>query len=317
MTSLSSSTFSSSPALYLRWLFVTVSLVVTIVVGTSWLGEKFNLIDYGYFKNYHLQLSKLESSTAIDTLFVGDSSLGALLDIDVWSQSRGKPSQHLALTGNYGYAGSLNMLQRRLIGARPRNVVIFQTFDMLTRAPAYLGYLQTLPDNVEVRGVPLQVRITEQFKFYFSREMFISTLRGILNDLIGRRHNYLGKGYALIPNETGAPGEIVPGKKFEYLPAAINPEKLVFLKQLATLCNAEKLNCVYAHGPVYERVCETSQTYLNAVSTLIKSTGLKVVAGTPVCVPQGELANTIDHIRQDLKTLYTHRYLELLKTYLQ
>ena len=317
MTSPSSFTFSSSPGTYLRWLLAAIFIGVALACSVSWLGEKFNLIDHRFYVNYHFQLSKLNDSASIDTLFVGDSSLGALLDVDAWSQLRGKPGQHLALTGSYGYAGSLNMLRHRLVGGRPRNVVIFHAVDMMTRQPAFLGYLQTLPEAAEIRDVPLLARIVDQFEFYFSRDIFVGTLRGVWHKLNGRTNNYLGKDYIRIKNVVGAPDQIGSGEHVVFSPAEIDPQKTLFLKHLAALCRAEHVNCIYAHGPIYEQICETSQAYLQDVSALIESAGLDVLPGTPVCVPRGELADTIDHVRQDLKTRYTRRYHDLLRPYLQ
>ena len=60
------------------------------------------LFGFQILNNY--QIKKTQTLQNIDTVFVGDSSLGNALDAQHFSSLSGKDSVNLALTGLYGYA---------------------------------------------------------------------------------------------------------------------------------------------------------------------------------------------------------------------
>jgi hypothetical protein len=92
----------------------------------------------------------------------------------------------------------------------------------------------------------------------------------------------------------------------------IQTNQLQFLRAMSELCNVQGLTCVYAHGPVLDVYCKTSQAYLTRASQLIESTGLVIVDGTPVCVPPSEVGDSVDHVGPPFKREYTRRYFELI-----
>jgi hypothetical protein len=316
MTSQNSSTFSFDSGRYLAGLAAGLVAILGIFFSISYYGVDRGLIDHPYQANYRFQLAKIERSAPVETLFVGDSSLGAMMDSEVWIQHSGQPSLHLALTGSDGYAGSLNMVRRSVDRLRPRNVVIVHTLDMMTRDVAYLGFLQSNPDPASERDIPLYSRIVERFLLYVSREFIVGTLRGSVRRILGQPTTHMGLEYIRLPDVSGASAEIRHGRHPALDERAINPEKSHFLEQLVKLCNTRTLNCVYAHGPIYDEVCRTSQAFIRAVDRHIRGTGIKVAEGTPVCVPRTELADTIDHVRQDIKAQYTARYYRQVAPYL-
>jgi hypothetical protein len=311
-----SSTFSFKGGRYLVCLAVALIATLGAAFGFSYYGAAHGLVDHPYQVNYRFQLDKIERSRPIETLFVGDSSLGAMLDTEVWAQLSNRSALHLALTGSDGYAGSLNMARRSLDRLRPRNLVIVHTLDMMTRDVAYVGFLQTNPEPRDEVGIPLYSRVIERFQLYTSRELVVGTVRGLMGKALGTPPTQMGKEYILLPAISGAPTETGLSKPPILSEREINPRKITFLRQLGTLCRARTLNCIYAHGPLYDEVCRASQAYLHAVQRHILSTGIDLVEGTPVCVPRSELGDAIDHVKQDLKAHYTKRYYELIAPYL-
>jgi len=65
-----------------------------------------------YEQLYQYQVGKISQADKFDTIFIGDSSLGNLIDAEYFSEETGQKAMNLALMGSYGYAGSYNMLKR-------------------------------------------------------------------------------------------------------------------------------------------------------------------------------------------------------------
>ena len=99
------------PKKYLR-IFIFISL--TSIFLLSILAFKNLFFDdlFGYQILYNYQLKKLSTEEDVDTIFIGDSSLGNSINADLFSAQGATKALNLALTGNYGYAGSYNMLKK-------------------------------------------------------------------------------------------------------------------------------------------------------------------------------------------------------------
>jgi hypothetical protein len=100
------------------------------------------------------------------------------------------------------------------------------------------------------------------------------------------------------------------------LPNMIAQAQLDYVGRIAELCRHHGAKCVYAYGPIYDGYCSQAADYVAKVESGIAATGLPIVAGTPLCVPEAELGDTVDHVRPDLKEVYTQRYFEVLRSYI-
>ena len=87
-------------------------------------------------------------------------------------------------------------------------------------------------------------------------------------------------------------------------------------RTFAELCRRSGTECVWAYGPIYDAYCTQAADYVAKVEAGLVATGLPIVAGTPLCIPEAELGDTVDHVRPDLKDTYTRRYFELLQPYI-
>ena len=269
--------------------------IVTVRLGYSALPQLANI---GY------QLEKLDTAERVDTVFFGDSSLGQLIDSATWQALFGETTLSLALTGGEGYVGDLYMLQQVLQRHRPGRVVLVHTADMLTRNIAWSAYFVIRPDAPSVHP-PLKRLIREPLEIYVSKDLLVASLQGILARLLDRTLPFLVDGYV-----RGKP-ELVIRRSFD--PAApmvfevedINPEKTLFLDVVIDLCAREGLDCVYAFGPLWDEVCESSSAYLESVAAFIEARGMPVVDGTPICVPVEYLDNTEDHVLPITRAHYT------------
>ena len=269
--------------------------IVTVRLGYSALPQLANI---GY------QVAKLDTVEGVDTVFFGDSSLGSLIDRATWQVLFGETTLSLALTGQEGYVGDLYLLQQVLERHRPGRVVLVHTPDMLTRNIAWDSYFVIRPDAPSV-SPPLKRVIREVRRLYFSKDLLVASLQGILARVLDRTLPFLVDGYV-----RGKPALVVrrsfdPTAPMVFEIEDINPEKTLFLDLVIDLCDREGLDCLYAFGPIWDEVCESSAPYLETVRAFIEARGMPVVDGTPICVPLQDLDDAEDHVLPTTRAHYT------------
>lgn len=290
--------------LRLLWL---APLVFVLLMGVNALALRFDIAALPELANFHQQQRKLAAASAdggFDTLFLGDSSLGRMMDTPTWERITGERSLQLALTGGEGFAGDIGMLQRALLVHRPKRVVLVHTPDMPTRGISWNGYLLTRPAGAARVDMPPDRLLAATAQLLINGQLLRAIVRGLPYSLTGRdwpflddahvrgRERLLGAGPAIARAETLAP-------------SAIKPEGQLFLEKIAALCAAEGLDCRFAFGPVWEGICATSADYLAAARAFVEGAGLPVVAGTPLCAAAQDLDDTIDHVVQGRMVFYT------------
>jgi hypothetical protein len=292
----------------LVWL---VPACMALLMALNAAAIRFDLAAAPQLANIHLQLARLERVERVDTLFLGDSSLGRLFDPATWDALADKRSVVLPLTGDEGYAGDLALLQRLLTAHRPRRVVLMHTADMPTRSIAWQAHFIARPPHARPVPMPLHERLGEWRKLLLNGNLLRATLRGLAYRSTGRPWPFLAERFVELPATLRRPA-FDPASAPVFSAADIRPEKRLFLDRVAALCTAEQLDCRYAIGPLWDAVCAGSTSYLEASRTFIESAGLPVIEGTPFCVPASDLDDTLDHVRPDLMAGYTARLFELL-----
>src|ERR1700744_5517728 len=105
-----------------------ITLAVIVIIALGAMAALAGLGIYACLKCDVLtfQESKIATlSPDVDTVILGDSSIGNGLDAKVFSELSHKKTVNLALTGyNYGIGGAYMLLREVLSHVRPRNVVI-------------------------------------------------------------------------------------------------------------------------------------------------------------------------------------------------
>ena len=306
MTSQPFSISSSEARRYLA-IFAGVSLLVCLLVGglCAW-GYLTGTLAATFSDLYEHQISKVRALDTIDTVFVGDSSLGNAIDARHWEHLSGHPAVNLSLSGAYGYAGSLNMLRRVLRKGRPRAVFIFQTADMFTRPIEHEAYLRSA---VSLRPI-LEVPPSATLKVFVNLDTALAVLKRLaFPDEAGQNIDFARDVARQQPSVRSVEERY---RSRDLRPQDVRPEKLYYLRRLAAFCIQERLDCTYVHGPLVESMCRGSVDYLDDVNRLIDSTGLPRAKQTPVCLPYAEVGDTEDHVRPERRRYYTERYFERL-----
>jgi hypothetical protein len=272
--------------------------IVTVRLGLSALPQ---------LANVGFQLAKLDAVERIDTVFLGDSSLGRMIDMSKWQALSGETSLSLALTGGEGYVGDLYILQQILRRHRPGRVVLVHTPDMLTRNIAWSAYFVLRPDAPSI-DPPFERWVRDQIGVYLSADLFMASLKGILMRFLDRSLPFFEDGYvsgkpALFVRRRFDPKDLVALEVDD-----VNPDKTLFLDLVAGLCRREGLDCVYAFGPIWDAVCANSEPYFDVARELVAARGIPVVSGTPICVPLDDLDDTEDHIAWSTRPHYTAEF---------
>jgi len=284
--------------------------LVALLQITSWVGrEKLpfeNLLEH--------QRAKLGSDLA-PIVFLGDSSLGNAINIEAWERETGQAAVNLALTGYYGYDGTLAML-RRLVGKPVQVVVIMQTADMLARS-------RNPQAPEEIFGAQATFRrIGQWWETTVNLVQIESTLKFIAKQLLiglGLRPWLKAKGIefsvasAIVNDYIRQGSPVMEPFEGKLDINAINKEQLGVLAQISQVCSQIGVRCIYAHGPLASPRCENSANYFDAARKMIVDAGLVVASGTPVCISPDELGDSVDHVAPQQKDIYTIRYADLLR----
>lgn len=264
-------------------------------------------LSYRYAALYQYQLEKIDRLDPKRPVWVlvGDSSLGNAINSSLWESREAQqadPPQivNLALTGNFGYAGSFNMLRRVSMHNRVERVVVFQTVDLLTREISEDLFQLTKPQTE--RSNPL-------YQLWSNIEERVN--RHSLSTLFSfRRTNFQSTAIVNDYSKQGPRKGIIKPKQLKI--SHLRPEKVKYLKILAEFCTAEGMNCAYAHGPLASPGCEKMSDYITAADRLIAETGLPIIANTPVCIPKLDYGDSSDHVSPDSKDKFTLTYRRLI-----
>jgi len=262
------------------------------------------------------QKNKIEKSHHIDSVFIGDSSLGNAIDAKYFSDLSSKKTINLALTGKFGYAGSYNMLKRAFRqNPEIKNAYIMQTVDMYLRPISYTGYLltaETIKDYTELNiieflklikaGLSLSKNVKYKIKDLFKNELNESSTdqKSMISD------DYIKQGPAV---DFSKDTEFLKIKK-------ISGDRFIFLEKIKDFAKTNHINLIYLHGPYLQKRLKKSESYIEFINQKIKDLDILLIDQL-LGIKNGENGDTEDHIRPDLKKQYTKNYWELINRAVQ
>ncbi len=264
------------------------------------------------------RLTKLEGLPEVELVFLGDSSLATAIDEKVITKETGLRTANLSLTGLWGYAGSLALLERLLLQQRPPIVVLFHTTDSFGRERADLAYLlahhrplDVYLGSAEVRGaVQSHLTSTKNFKkWHRAWQRGRSTHIDPTIDAVRQRHSMRDELF------DAANYDEMLRERFEF--QALNRDKAAYLARIADLCAQHRMPCLYAHGAIASPFVEDVRRFLADVDPIIEGLGLTLLPDTPILLDYDEVGDSEDHVAMDKKTEITRLFAQTLKPYLQ
>ncbi|HMR29747.1 MAG TPA: hypothetical protein PKA13_02590 [Geminicoccaceae bacterium] len=307
MTSRSSSISSSEARRFLLIAGAASLLLVGLVCATTWQGIRQGLVGWSSTQLLRYQIAKIEAAPRIDLLLVGDSTLANAVDAEAWSEATGLSVVSVALTGAYGYEGSLNMVRRALRREqRPHAVLVMQAFDMPTRRISYEGLLYTAERPADLAGAE-PWKLVEPLANLDLALAMLDPPRAEAAFRQIERYDYPPQ--RARPDAGGPPIE----ESSPLTADMIRPAKGRFLHRLGRLCAEAGIACIYVQGPYPAEACAASADYAAAARRFVVEAGLVPVDGTPVCLPPGDIGDAEDHVRPERRAYYSRLHLELAR----
>ena len=254
---------------------------------------------------YIYQINKLnQDHSEIDTIFIGDSSLGNAINSSLFNSLSGMNSVNLALSGLYGYAGSYNMIKKAVKRNHIKNVVLVHTLDMVSRPVSYIGYLysmNTFSDFYELKLYEKLNLLETSINTLFS----INNLKRILLYFFFQNvkkytidNDYIKQTKRMKINNT------TPKKSIR-----VNDEKKIFLTKIVHFCKQYKINLLYLHGPHLNNIDRRSIMNINKI---IQSTGIELIKNIHYLAPD-QIGDNTDHVLPSYKNMITELYYTALK----
>lgn len=309
---------------YLWYLVSTVilgQLAIAAILGYRyWIVRDVSDQDISLSQITIYQEAKIEALEpgAVDTVFLGDSSLGNAINVRVFDREIGTRSVNLALTGSYGHAGALVFL-RKMLARQPKlkNVILFFSVDAM-------GWGMNPQGRFFMTASPVEPALNRQ-----DQVKLLLTYLGNLTQ--GREAAAFAKKIARNKAMIELPPELV---RDDYIiaQAKISPqspdimryrfptveavENTPYLKEIGRICRDRKLRCYYAQGPIMKELLtdnEAEKEYLGAAIRKIASYDIQIINTKPYAMSQEEIGDSIFHLSHDYRDTYTLQFAKALK----
>lgn len=254
---------------------------------------------------------------SIDTVFIGDSSLGNAVDAKLFDRLSNTRSVNLALTGSFAYAGGLVLLKKVAEEQPIRNVVLFYAIDAMARGNNE-GYFFA-------GGSPFDVNLTLRdrlglFSRYSKRLLDARAAAAFLPKLGTERDpipaRFYRDDYLVSDSKVRLDSELV--KDFR-MPGEVEREAIAFLNAIADLCQQKRWSCVYVHGTMLERLAtsEKAQAFVQLANRYIGNAGLNLVNDTALLMADQDRGDTIYHASRERRPDFTRKVFEMLRPLLK
>jgi hypothetical protein len=294
---------------YLRPFAIAVGVCTATLFIINAIGYHFGLVQAADHSLYGEERAKVvDPRRAIDIAFVGDSSCDNAIDVAEFGSLSGYSTVNLALNGAYGSGGAYNMVRKILDHHAPRLIVVMLSIDAMRRNDAFPGYYFSA-ERAQLKTASF-VRVA---KLYLNPKTAKVVLEQLFsNGLANSRTHLAGADIGQSEHPLRRP-PMLDVQRNPLLSGMVAPEQIHYIRRIAKLCESHGVTCAYAHGPIYGGYCSQAVDYLTELNAGIRDAGLSVVPGTPICMDEADVGNTIDHVRRDLQKAYTRRYFELLR----
>lgn len=293
--------------LFLLILNLSLFIFLTIFIANLKLNEKF--INKTYDKNYLVysyQLQKINNIKNSGNLyFLGDSSLGNLIDANYFSKRIGIKTYNLALTEIYGYAGQLNMLKRILQkDLNPKKIFFINSIyfiNLNVDEEAFYLTSQNFRDIIESSNQ------TEYIKHIYRYLLKYAKAEKDFN--LNKYNNFVSSN---IINDY-----IIQSKvRYIFKPKLINNynSKVYYLSKISNLCDENNLECIFMNGPISNEYLKLHKEYAtNTYKFLNKHLIKELYLDKKIIIENYDLGDTQIHINFNSKKKYTDKYITYLK----
>lgn len=299
-------------------------LLLIFVFVLLWISLCFGLIILNQVRKMHIpqdalylyQLEKIKKLIHSDIIFIGDSSLGNAINAKLWTKLSGQKCINLALTeGVFGYVGGYIMLSNVILkGIKPKNVIMFFNPRQIGARPLYESHIQQshffwsekLP-LYKTLYIYWNTYMNDQVLQFNIKKLWLGKVKGesrqiFVNDYMEQKPTKRGEKHDF--NDNNPP------------PLILELDNLLFLKKIHDLCQINRINCIYSHGPLGEKLYDEMKHLMPTINNHIENIPFTIVKNTPIIPPEEDLGDTPMHIHPDIKNQYTRKYYNLIHPYL-
>ncbi len=235
----------------------------------------------------------------IDTVLLGDSSLGYGIDTPTFSKITNSNTIKLALSGAAGIEGALGMLLEVNKKHNVKNVVlVFRTAQFIKHfyvRSFVLGVVKSQSNfSSTLRSHPFIVN--EFIKTMFSTEISMKSLKMILSKKNKNRSDanlsFEGEYYPLLDRDVFLKRNIpIIDTEFKtWHRESIDNYLFYTLESIQKICKKNNINCIYSHGPMLELDCKKQEMlnpdYLSYINEKIIDIGFALQNKAPFCFPK-------------------------------
>ena len=248
----------------------------------------------------------------IETVFVGDSSLGNSINAKLFSVLSGTKTVNIALNGHYGFAGSYNMLRRAVSKHKDsiERVIVMHTVDMMKRPISYVGYLLTVGGVSDVFGLQKKER-GEVIRAFYNFVLSPSNVAAIGRSLLGKSV------VRPIENDYIKQQDVFDRRSASniILRPPLEERKAFFLRKLIEYSKERSIDVIYVHGPLWKPIVDASKEYLRTLNKELSKYDMILIENV-LAIGDEELGDSEDHVAPAFKDMYTSKYYDLLEPYL-
>lgn len=284
--------------------------LLAAALTVSWFGiDQCTLLDRNICGLWHYQQAKLAAAPdKIDLLFLGDSSLGNGVDAKTVAAKRGKTVLNLALSGStLGVPAIETQLQEAVQRRKITNLVVVLSpetyrrkfsanddgFILANRGDP--GRILSLPPALAVEAAGALVRFLFDSGVQADGFRYLMTGRRDLGDCNGcAARDYIAQEPDGKPTDAELREWRGPFDDFD-----------PFLARIGKLCRAHAINCLYMHGPIIQKALDLNPGYVAKIDAKVEAAGLRLIAPDPMIIAPDEVGDSVNHVRPDLREVFS------------
>jgi hypothetical protein len=284
--------------------------LLAAALTVSWFGiDQCTLLDRNICGLWYYQQAKLAAAPKqIDLLLLGDSSLGNGVDAKAMAEKSGKTVLNLAVSGaTLGIPAIETQLRAAVRRRTITNLVIVLSPETYRRKftadddgfvlanRGNPGRILALPPALAVEAADALVRFLFDNGVQADGFRYLTTGRRDLGDCAGcAARDYI----AQEPDGKPTDDEL---RKWRGPFDDFDP----FLARIARLCRDHAVNCLYMHGPIIQKALDLNPGYVAKIDAKVERAGLRLVAPDPVIIAPDEVGDSVNHVRPDLREVYS------------
>ena len=263
------------------------------------------------------QIKKINNNefNSINTIFVGDSSLGNSIDKKFFNKISNLKSENLSLSGSYGIAGSLGIIKKAYKkNPNIKNFIIMQTLDIWGRPYSKNAILElySLKDmNIYLsKGEILSYFINLKEIYWHSKYFF--NFKNIKNLKINENTDYISQNNSKFSNNKQ---QLKNGAKIDTI--KISKGKLKEVNMLENFCKKNNINCIYLNGPIHETYAKNSNSFIDYKKEIISKKFFHIKYFEKIfAYPELKIGDAVDHVDPKYKNESTRDIYEHIKKHL-